>query len=140
VVLLAVAFGVLMAAEMLFFLVGSLVQDPRLDPVAAVLALLFLAAAAGSLMVLQGRRRGRLVLTVAAVGVLVALGMLALVFSALGLSSGMWIAAALAVGPVGCLVVAARRPVGEWVLVSGARRSAEGHRSARGRRSAAPSR
>ena len=140
VVRLATAFGVLTTAEVLLFVVGFLVQDLRLDRVVVVLAVLFLGAAAGSWMVLRGRRWGWLVLTAGAVGVLAALGMLALVLSALGVPSGLWVVAALAVGPGGCLALGPRREVREWVVLREGRRSAEGHRSARGRRSAARSR
>ena len=137
---LAAAFGALTTAEVLVFVVGFLVQDLRLDRVVVVLTLLFLGAAAGSWMVLRGRRWGWLVLTAAAVGVLVAMGMLALVLSALGALSALWVVAALALGPGGCLALAPRRQVREWVVPRDGRRSAEGHRSARGRRSAARSR
>ena len=137
---LAAAFGLLTTTEVLLFVVGSLVQDLRLDRVVVVLTLLFLGAAAGSWMVLRGRRWGWLVLTAGAVGVLVALGTLALVLSALGLSSGLWVVVALAVGPAGCLALAPRRQVREWVVLREEGRSAEGHCSARGRRSAARSR
>ena len=137
---LAAAFGLLTTAEVLLFVVGFLVQDLRLDRVVVVLTLLFLGAAAGSWMVLRGRRWGWLVLTAAAVGVLVAMGMLALVLSALGALSALWVVAALALGPGGCLALAPRRQVREWVVLREGGRSAEGHRSARGRRSAARSR
>jgi hypothetical protein len=140
VVRLAAAFGALTTAEVLLLVVGSLVQDLRRDRVVTVLTVLFLGAAAGSWMVLRGRRWGWLVLTAGAIGVLVALGMLALVLSALDAPSGPWVVAALAVGPGGCLALAPRRQVREWVVLREGRRSAEGHRSARGRRSAARSR
>jgi hypothetical protein len=79
-------------------------------------------------MVLRGRRGGWQMLTVTAVGVLLALFMFALVLGALGVPSGMgW--ALLAVGPVASLVLAPRRRVREWT-----------RRSAGGRRTAAPSR
>jgi hypothetical protein len=114
----------------LFFVVLFLVRDPRLDRVVVVLLVLLAGAAAGSLMVLQGRRRGGLVLTVSAVGVLVALGMLALVLAALGVGYGMWVAALLAVGPVGCLVLSPRRSVRRWTHSAATGRSAGGRRSA----------
>ena len=129
----AAASGALMTAEVLFFLVVFQLQDPQPDRVTVVLILLLLGAGAGSLMVLRGRRRGWLLLTVTAVGALVALAMFALVLVALGLTYGMWAAALLSVAPVSCLVLAPRRAVREWGQI----RTSP---SAGGRRSAARSR
>ena len=128
----ATAFGALTTAEVLLFGVGFLVQNLRLDRVVVVLLVLLIGAAAGSLMVLQGRRGGWLVLTVSAVGVLVALAMFALVLEALGVTYGVWAAALLAVGPVGCLVLAPRRSVRRWTRAGPTGRSAGGRRSAAG--------
>jgi hypothetical protein len=100
VVAFAAAFGALATAEVLFFVVLFLVQDPRLDRVVVVLLVLLVGAATGSLLVLQGRRRGWLVLT------------------------------GSAVGPVGCLVLAPRRSVRRWRRSGPTRRSAGGRRSA----------
>jgi hypothetical protein len=124
----ATAFGALMTAEVLFF--GSLVVvgDARLDRVTVVIAVLVVAGAVGSLMVFQGRHGGWVLLVLAALGTLAAVLMLALVLGALGLPGQMWAAALLAVGPLGCLLLAPRRSVREWAGPDPARRPAGGRR------------
>jgi hypothetical protein len=90
-----------------------------------LLAVLALAAAAG---VYTGRRGSRLLLVVAAAVPLVILVVLAGLFAVLGGGVALWSALALLVGPVGCLVLALRRPVRAWT------RPAEQGRPAGGRR------
>jgi hypothetical protein len=70
-------------------------------------------------------------LLLAAVSVVLALGLLgaAVLFAALGLGAVVGQALLLLVGPVGCLVLATRRPVREWTRPARATRPPE-----RGRR------
>ena len=125
----AAAFGVLVAAEYLWL--AWLLRDPEVAvpwsvAVPAVLAVLALAGAA---LVLLGRARAWLLLAV--VSVVLALGLLgtAVLFGALGQGAVVGQALLLLVGPVGCLVLAARRPVREWTRPARATRPAD-----RGRR------
>jgi hypothetical protein len=63
----------------------------------------------------------------AAVSVVLALGLLTttVLFGALGLGAVVWQALLLLVGPVGCLVLAVRRPVREWTRPARATRPPE---------------
>jgi hypothetical protein len=81
-------------------------------------------AAAGAVLVWRGRARGWLVLTAAAVPPLLALAGLVLLFGALGDGRAAGWAALLLAGPVGCLVLAARRPIREWTRPGRATRPA----------------
>jgi hypothetical protein len=125
----AAAFGVLVAAEYLWL--AWLLRDPEVAvpwsvAVPAVLAVLALAGAA---LVVLGRARAWLLLAV--VSVVLALGLLgtAVLFGALGLGAVVGQALLLLVGPVGCLVLATRRPVRGWARSARATRPAD-----RGRR------
>ena len=51
-------------------------------------------------------------------------------FAVLGGGSALWGALALLIAPVGCLVLALRRPVREWTRAGRARRPAGGRREA----------
>ena len=90
--------------------------------------LLGVLAVAAAVAVFLGLRRAWLFLAVAAVLPLV--GMLAVVvlFAALGGGSALWGALALLIAPVGCLVLALRRPVREWTRRSRASRPPGGRR------------
>jgi hypothetical protein len=124
----ATAFGVLLTAEVLFFGALLVVPDVRLDRVTVVIGVLVLAGAAGSLMVFRGVRGGWVLLVLTAVAALAALLLMALVLGALGATAEMWAAALLAVGPLGCLVLAPRRAVREWEGRGPTRRPAGGRR------------
>ena len=126
----ATAFGLLVAAEDLYL--AWLLWEPDAGLEWFVLGPVMLAAVAGigAVLVLLGRARGWLVLTVAAVLPMVALLALALLFGALGGGQAMWWALLLLVGPVGCLVLALRRSVREWTSPARARRSTGGARRA----------
>jgi hypothetical protein len=125
----AAAFGVLVAAECLWL--AWLLRHPEVPPVSslAVPAVLAGLALAGAALVVLGRARAWLLL--AAVSVVLALGLLvaAVLFGALGLGAVVGQALLLLVGPVGCLVLATRRPVREWTRPARATRPPE-----RGRR------
>jgi hypothetical protein len=130
----AAAFGVLVAAEYLWL--AWLLRDPEVAvpwsvAVPAVLAVLALAGAA---LAVLGRARAWLLLAV--VSVVQALGLLgtAVLFGALGLGAVVGQALLLLVGPVGCLVLALRRPVREWTRPARATRPADqGRRTQRTR-------
>ena len=126
----ASAFGALLTAEVLFFGALMVVPDVRLDRVTVVIGVLVVAAAAGSVMVFRGVRGGWVLLVLTAVGALAALLLMALILGALGLTAEMWAAALLAVGPLGCLVLAPRRSVREWSGPGPTRRPAGGRRGA----------
>ena len=126
----AVAFGFLLAAEVLYL--GWLVWEPEpaFDRFLVVPLVLAIAAAVGSVLVLQGRRGGWVVLAVSAVLALLVLAGLVLLLGALGGGGTMWAASLLLVGPLATLVLALRRPVREWCGAGSARRSPGGRRGA----------
>jgi peptidoglycan/LPS O-acetylase OafA/YrhL len=110
----AVAFGVLVAAEDLYL--AWLLRTPELgwDWFMVVPLLLAVLAAGASAAVFLGRARGWLLLAAAAILPLVGLLVLVVLFALLGAGRASWSAVLLLVGPVGCLVLALRRPVREW--------------------------
>jgi ascorbate-specific PTS system EIIC-type component UlaA len=126
----AVAFGFLLTAEVLYL--GWLVWEPEpaFDRFVVIPLVLALAAAAGSVLVLLGRRGGWAVLAVAAVLALLVMAGLVLLLGALGGGGTMWAASLLLVGPLVTLVLALRRPVREWCGAGSARRSPGGRRRA----------
>jgi peptidoglycan/LPS O-acetylase OafA/YrhL len=110
----AAVFGLLVAAEDLYL--GWLLwePDPGWDWFVLTPAGLALLAVAGSVLVLRGRGRGWLVLTLAAVPSVLLLLAVAVLFGVLGDEGSVGWALLLLIGPVGCLVLAVRRPVREW--------------------------
>ncbi len=126
----AVVFGFLLTVEVLYL--GWLVWEPDrvVDRFFVVPLLLAAAAAVGSVMVLQGRRWGWIVLATAAVLALLVLMGLVLLLGALGGGGTMWAGALLLVGPLVTLVLALRRPVREWCGSGRARRPPGGRRGA----------
>ena len=110
----AAVFAVLVAAEYLWL--SWLLRDPELSAawyvvVPVVLAVL---ALAGAVLVLLGRARVWVLLAVVSVVLALALLGTAVLFGALGLGTVVGQALLLLVGPVGCLLLAVRRPVREW--------------------------
>jgi hypothetical protein len=126
----AAVFGALLAAEVLFLGGMIVLPDARVDRFSVVFLVLFLGAVAGSLMVVQGRRGGWIVLLIVGLGGLATVLVLVLVLAALDATGAAWAAALFAVGPLGCLVLAPQRPVREWTRAGAARRSAGGRRRA----------
>ncbi len=125
----AAVFGVLVAVEYLW-LAWSL-RDPEVATswsvvVPAVLAVL---ALAGAVLVVLGRARAWVLLAVVSVVLVLCLLGAAVLLGALGLGAVVGQALLLLVGPVGCLVLAVRRPVREWTRPARATRAPE-----RGRR------
>jgi hypothetical protein len=107
-------FAVLVAAEYLWL--SWLLRDPELSAawyvvVPVVLAVL---ALAGAVLVLLGRARVWVLLAVVSVVLALALLGTAVLFGALGLGTVVGQVLLLLVGPVGCLLLAVRRPVREW--------------------------
>jgi hypothetical protein len=121
-------FAVLVAAEYLWL--AWLLRAPEVPPVwYAVPVVLAAVTLAGAVLVVLGRARAWVLLAV--VSIVLALGLLAtaVLFGALGLGAVVWQALLLLVGPLGCLVLATRRPVREWTRPARATRPPE-----RGRR------
>ncbi|MGR6963686.1 hypothetical protein ACU610_04395 [Geodermatophilus sp. URMC 61] len=110
----AAVFGLLVAAEYLWL--AWLLRAPEVATPWFVVAPVVLAvlALAGAVLVILGRARALLLL--AAVSVVLLLGLLgtAVLFGALGLGAVVGQTLLLLVGPLGCLVLAVRRPVREW--------------------------
>ena len=127
----AVVFGLLLAVEVLYL--GYLLWEPApaFDWYLVVPVVLAVLAVIGSVLVLRGRARGWIVLAVAAVLPLAALLAFAFVLGALGAVAEMWAAFLLTAGPIGCLVLATRRPVRQWTTPPTATRSAGGRRDRR---------
>jgi peptidoglycan/LPS O-acetylase OafA/YrhL len=113
-VTLAAVFGLLVAAVDAYLTWLLWTPEVGWDSYLLVPILLGVLAVAAAVAVFLGLRRAWLLLVVAAVLPLV--GMLAVVvlFAALGGGSALWGALALLIAPVGCLVLALRRPVREW--------------------------
>jgi O-antigen/teichoic acid export membrane protein len=130
----AVAFGLLMALEVLYL--GYLLWEPApaFDWYLVVPVVVAAVAVAGSLLVLRGRPRAWMLLAGAAVVLVVALLVLVFILGALGATAEMWSAVLLTTGPIGCLVLATRRPVREWTRPDRATRSPGGQRSGGGGR------
>jgi hypothetical protein len=124
----AAAFGLLMAVEVLYL--GYLIWEPApaFDWYLVVPVVVAAVAVAGALLVLWGRGRGWMVLAGTAVVLLVALLILVFVLGAFGATAEMWSAVLLATGPLGCLLLATRRPVREWTRPGRATRSPGGRR------------
>ena len=125
----AAVFGVLVAVEYLWL--AWLLRDPEVATswsvvVPAVLAVL---ALAGGVLVVLGRARAWVLLAVVSVVLVLCLLGTAVLFGALGLGAVAGQALLLLVGPVGCLVLAVRRPVRQWTRPARATRTPE-----RGRR------
>jgi hypothetical protein len=124
----AVAFGLLTAVEVLYL--GYLLWEPEpaLDWYLVVPVVMAVLAVVASLLVLWGRARAWLLLAAAAVLPLVALLVLVFVLGAFGATAETWSAVLLTTGPLGCLVLATRRPVREWTRPGRATRSPGGRR------------
>lgn len=125
----AAAFGALVAAEYLWL--AWLLHDPEVATpwfVAVPVVLAVLALTGAALVVLGRARAWALLAAVSVVLVLCLLGT-AVLFGALGLGAVVAQTLLLLVGPLGCLVVAVRRPIREWTHSAGATRTPE-----RGRR------
>ena len=124
----AVAFGLLMAVEVLYL--GYLLWEPApaLDWYLVVPVVVAAVAVVASLMVLLGRARAWMLLAGIAVLPLVALLVLVVILAGLGATAEAWSAVLLTTGPLGCLILATRRPVREWTTPDRTTRSPGGRR------------
>lgn len=107
----ATAFALLVAAEDGF--VAWVLWGTRAWLVVAALVL-GIVAVVGAVLTFAGRGRGWLVLVAGSVLPLLVLLTAVLLLGYLGTGSGALLVLLLAVGPVGCLVLALQRPVREW--------------------------
>ena len=125
---LAAVFGLLVAAVDGYLTWLLWTPEVGWDTYLILPVLLGILAVAAAGAVFLGVRRAWLLLAVAAALPLV--GMLAVVvlFAALGGGSALWGAVALLIAPVGCLVLALRRPVRDWTRPDRARRPPGGRR------------
>lgn len=105
----AAVFGLLVAVEC-----GYLTWLLSVGWYLAVPLLLGVAAATGAVLVWLGRRRGWLLLAIAAALLLLALLALAVLFAVLGGGTALWSTVLLLAGPVGCLAFAPRHSVRSW--------------------------
>ena len=119
----AAVFGVLVAVEYLWL--AWLLRDPEVATSwsVAVPAVLAVLALAGAVLVVLGRARAWVLLAVVSVVLVLCLLGAAALFGALGLGAVAGQALLLLVGPVGCLVLAVRRPVQEWTRPARATRA-----------------
>jgi hypothetical protein len=110
----AAVFGVLVAAEYLWL--AWLLRDPEVATpwFVAVPAVLAVLALAGAALVVLGRARAWVLLAAVSVVLVLCLLGTAVLFGALGLGAVVAQTLLLLVGPLGCLVLAVRRPVREW--------------------------
>jgi hypothetical protein len=130
----AVAFGLLMAVEVLYL--GYLLWEPApaLDWYLVVPLVVAVASVVAALLVLRGAPRAWMFLAGTAVLPLVALLVLVFILGGLGATAEMWSALLLTTGPLGCLVLATRRPVREWTAPGRTTRSPGGRRGRDGER------
>jgi hypothetical protein len=126
----AAFFGLLVAAEDLYL--AWLLWTPEVgwDWFMVGPLLLAVLAVAGAALVFTGRPRGWVVLAVAALLPLAGLVVLAGFFALLGGGQALWSALLLVVGPLGCLILALRRPGRAWTATGRARRPSVGRRTA----------
>ena len=110
----AAAFGLLTAAEGLYLAWLLWAPEPGADWSVLTPAGLAALALVGAVLVLRGRARGWLVLTVAAALSALLLCGVALLFGALGDTGSVGEVLLMLVGPVGCLALTVRRPIREW--------------------------
>jgi len=124
----AAVFGVLVAAEYLWL--AWLLRDPEVATpwFVAVPAALAVLALAGAALVVLGRARAWVLLAAVSVVLVLCLLATAVLFGALGLGAVVAQTLLLLVGPLGCLVLAVRRPVREWTAPARATRTPERRR------------
>ena len=118
-----------MAVEVLYL--GYLLWEPApaLDWYLVVPVLVAVASIVASLLVLFGKARGWMFLAGTAVLPLVALLVLVFILASLGATAEAWSAVLMTTGPLGCLILATRRPVREWTAPRRTTRSPGGRRT-----------
>ena len=127
---LAAVFGLLVAAVDGYLLWLLWTPEVGWDSYLLVPVLLGVLAVVAAAAVLLGLRRAWLLLAVAAALPLVGLIAVVVLFAVLGGGAALWGALVLLIAPVGCLVLALRRPVREWTRTGRRGRPAGGRRGA----------
>ncbi len=130
----AVAFGLLMAVEVLYL--GYLLWEPApaFDWYLVVPVVVAVVSVVAALLVLRGTARAWMLLAGTAVLPLVALLVLVFILAGLGATAEAWSAVLMTTGPLGCLILATRRPVREWTTPRRTTRSPGGRRRRDGER------
>jgi hypothetical protein len=127
---LAAVFGLLVAAVDTYLTWLLWTPEVGWDSYLLVPILLGVLAVVAAVAVFLGLRRAWVLLVVAAALPLVGMLTVVVLFAALGGGSALWGALALVIAPVGCLVLALRRPVREWSRHGRASRPTGGRRQA----------
>jgi hypothetical protein len=127
---LAAVFGLLVAAVDGYLTWLLWTPEVGWDSYLLVPILLGVLAVVAAVAVFLGLRRAWLLLVVAAALPLVGMLTVVVLFAVLGGGAAMWGAMALLIAPVGCLVLALRRPVREWTRRGRASRPTGGRRDA----------
>jgi hypothetical protein len=127
---LAAVFGLLVAAVDAYLTWLLWTPEVGWDSYLLVPILLGVLAVVAAVAVFLGLRRAWLLLVVAAALPLVGMLTVVVLFAVLGGGAALWGAVALLIAPVGCLVLALRRPVREWTRRDRAGRPAGGRRDA----------
>ena len=127
---LAAVFGLLVAAVDGYLTWLLWTPEVGWDTYLLVPVLLAVLAVAAAAAVLLGLRRGWLLLVLAAALPLAGLLAVVVLFAVLGGGAALWGALALLIAPVGCLVLALRRPVRVWTGPERARPATGGRRDA----------
>ena len=127
---LAAVFGLLVAAVDGYLTWLLWTPEVGWDSYLLLPVLLGVLAVAAAAAVFLGVRRAWLLLVLAAALPLAGLLAVVVLFAALGGGSALWGAVALLVAPVGCLVLALRRPVRDWMGPGRASRPPGGRRDA----------
>ena len=127
---LAAVFGLLVAAVDGYLTWLLWTPEVGWDAYLLVPLLLGVLAVAAAAAVFFGVRRSWLLLALAAALPLAGMLTVVVLFAALGGGSALWGALALLIAPVGCLVLAVRRPVRAWTGPGRARRPTGGRRDA----------
>ncbi|MCU1670641.1 MAG: rane protein of unknown function [Blastococcus sp.] len=130
----AAAFGVIAAAEDVYFAWLLWDTGPRLSAYVLAPLLLAVGSVSGAVLMLRGRRRAWLVSAAAAALLSVVVLALVALLGALGAGREMWTAVLLLLGPLGSLVLSLRRPVRAWTAPGRASRSPGGRRRPAGSR------
>jgi len=127
---LAAVFGLLVAAVDAYLTWLLWTPEVGWDSYLLVPILLGVLAVVAAVAVFLGLRRAWLLLVVAAALPLVGMLTVVVLFAMLGGGAALWGAVALLIAPVGCLVLALRRPVREWTRRDRASRPTGGRREA----------
>ena len=126
----AAVFGLLVAAVDAYLTWLLWTPEVGWDSYLMAPILLGVLAVVAAVAVFLGVHRAWLLLVVAAALPLVGMLIVVVLFAVLGGGAALWGAVALLIAPVGCLVLALRRPVREWTRRGRASRPTGGRRDA----------